>query len=180
MKKIEKSVLGVMSGTSLDGIDLVIVHFNYDHLWTFRVEVATTVPYTADWINPLQNAAQRSLSAIKELDKKYTKHLANQINRFLKDHSSIKVDFISSHGHTALHQPIKKLTYQMGNLADLAILTNHMVICDFRTANVALGGQGAPLVTRRRKAPISFLRCVCKFGRIFEHFTSWGGNNPSL
>lgn len=146
MKKIKKSVLGVMSGTSLDGIDIVIVHFNYERHWTFRLEVATTIPYPTDWIDHLQNAAKCSPSAIRELDKKYTKHLANQINCFLKDHSSIKIDFISSHGHTVLHQPAKKITYQMGNLPELAILTNHPVICDFRKANVALGGQGAPLV----------------------------------
>ena len=146
MQKIEKSVLGVMSGTSLDGIDLAVVHFTYEGRWTFEVEAAATLPYSNEWILDLQQVSQLSLDAIKLLDQKYTIYLANQINTFLSDHAIDNIDFISSHGHTVLHQPEKQLTYQIGNLPVLAERTQQTVVCDFRTANVALGGQGAPLV----------------------------------
>lgn len=146
MQKTEKSVLGVMSGTSLDGIDLAVVHFIYEDRWSFEVEAAATLPYSNQWVAYLQEAAHLSFSAIQQLDEKYTIYLANQINSFLNDHPTVNIDFISSHGHTVLHQPEKQLTYQIGNLPVLAKLTRQTVICDFRTANVALGGQGAPLV----------------------------------
>jgi anhydro-N-acetylmuramic acid kinase len=86
------------------------------------------------------------LSALElhKLDKNYTKLLAEVILSFMKTPENITL--ISSHGHTILHQPEQRLTYQIGNLPELSTLLKKTVVCDFRTADVKLGGQGAPLV----------------------------------
>jgi anhydro-N-acetylmuramic acid kinase len=141
------SVIGVMSGTSLDGVDLAHCQFSFDnHTWTFEIKAAITYPYSSVWGDKLQTAHQRSLESLNLLDEDYTSLLADYIGRFLREHELPPIDFIASHGHTVLHQPERQLTYQIGNLPKLAKLTGHKVICDFRVEDVALGGQGAPLV----------------------------------
>jgi anhydro-N-acetylmuramic acid kinase len=141
------SVIGVMSGTSLDGVDLAHCQFSFDtNTWTFEIKAAITYPYSSVWENKLQTAHQQSMESLKLLDEDYTSLLAEYIGRFLREHELPPIDFIASHGHTVLHQPERQLTYQIGNLPKLAKLTGHKVICDFRVEDVALGGQGAPLV----------------------------------
>ena len=141
------SVIGVMSGTSLDGVDLAHCQFSFDtNKWTFEIKAAITYPYSSVWENKLQMAHQQSMESLNLLDEEYTILLADYIGRFLREHSLPPIDFIASHGHTVLHQPERQLTYQIGNLPKLAKLTGHKVICDFRVEDVALGGQGAPLV----------------------------------
>lgn len=143
--KTENMVLGVMSGTSLDGLDIALVHFQKKERWTYRIHAATTIPYPKVWAKKLARCALLSKEDLAQLDVEYTHYLGNTINQFLKEEKA-SIDFISSHGHTVFHQPDQGLTYQMGNLPDLAKITGHQVICDFRVADVALKGQGAPLV----------------------------------
>ena len=146
MKIIAKTVLGVMSGTSLDGIDLALVYFEKKESWNFKIIQAETIPYPNHWLTRLQKLTQLKLDDLRDLDAAYTNYLAKVIKEFLKKYPTEKLDFISSHGHTALHQPQQGITYQIGNLPQLATTLNHPVICDFRVADVALRGQGAPLV----------------------------------
>ena len=146
MIKSEYKVVGVMSGTSLDGIDLVYAIFQFDEKWGFKIEHAETVSYSKTWNDILSKLTSFSLLELHEIDENYTKLLAEEIQKFITKYEIEDIDAICSHGHTALHQPEKKLTYQIGNLPQLATLVNQKVVCDFRVQDVELGGQGAPLV----------------------------------
>ncbi|TPV34233.1 anhydro-N-acetylmuramic acid kinase [Paucihalobacter ruber] len=146
MLRNEYFVIGVMSGTSLDGIDLAYVHFTLNKQWQFEIIHAQTIPYPKEWTNILTNLAKDTIEKIIEIDPRYTNYLGSVINQFISTFNISRIDFIASHGHTALHQPEKGLTYQIGNLEQLSQLLKCTVICDFRTNDVKLGGQGAPLV----------------------------------
>ncbi|HLT33274.1 MAG TPA: anhydro-N-acetylmuramic acid kinase [Aquaticitalea sp.] len=146
MAKQQFNVIGVMSGTSLDGIDLAYITFNKDATWKFEIHLAETVPYDNHWIETLKNLTLLSISALAELDEHYTLYLCGIIESFIKKHQISVLDAVCSHGHTALHQPHNRLTYQIGNLPKMATLLNQKIVCDFRVEDVALGGQGAPLV----------------------------------
>lgn len=133
-----------MSGTSLDGLDLVCATFEKKTAWEFEILKATTYAYTSEWKETLAQLNQHSPKKIKEIEKEYICLLADKILDFTTDLEGI--DFVSSHGHTVFHQPDKGITLQIGNSVDLSRLINLPVVCDFRTQDVALGGQGAPLV----------------------------------
>ncbi|MBZ9628359.1 anhydro-N-acetylmuramic acid kinase [Psychroflexus sp. CAK1W] len=140
------SVIGVMSGTSLDGIDLLHCRFQKGKPFSFEIHTGSTYAYSSIWIEKLKQAHTWPLEHIKTLDEDYTLLLADYINRFINENHLSDIDFIASHGHTILHQPEKGFTYQIGNLPKLATLTKQKVICDFRVQDVERGGQGAPLV----------------------------------
>ncbi|MEZ4857105.1 MAG: anhydro-N-acetylmuramic acid kinase [Gelidibacter sp.] len=140
------NVIGVMSGTSLDGIDLAYITFKFNSTWKFDITYAETVNYSKEWTEKLKKLVQMSADDLQQLDHDYTLYLAKVINQFIKTHHISDIDAICSHGHTALHQPEKGLTYQIGNLPKIATLLHQTVVCNFRVADVKLGGQGAPLV----------------------------------
>lgn len=144
--KNEWDGIGVMSGTSLDGIDLAWCHFSRkeDGRWAYRIEKAVTVPYPDDFRHRLSNAQELSALEYVKLNNDIAVIFAKAINDWLGDGS--RPDFIASHGHTVFHQPEIGLTTQIGNGAILAARTKILTVCDFRTKDVALGGQGAPLV----------------------------------
>lgn len=147
MFKETYNVIGVMSGTSLDGIDLAHVHFSIvDGKWSFDIYETETVSYDNDWLNKLKTAIDFSEDKLKELNKDYTVLLANFIKTFIKKHQLQKLDAICSHGHTILHQPQNGFTLQIGNLPEIANHCNQTIVCDFRVQDILLGGQGAPLV----------------------------------
>ena len=140
------NVIGVMSGTSLDGVDLIYVKFNFDKEWNFKIIFSKTYKYEDEWVNVLSDISTKKILNIKKIDKEYSKKLAEIINRFIQEFSIKNIDFVSSHGHTAIHDPSNSFTYQIGNLPNLSKEINHNVICDFRVQDIELGGQGAPLV----------------------------------
>ena len=146
MIKSNYKVIGVMSGTSLDGIDLVYVSFDFYDKWSFQIINAETTAYTSEWRGILKDLVLKTKAELIKIDTSYTGYLATIIKAFIQKHNITDFDFISSHGHTAWHQPQNKLTYQIGNLPHLASLLNKAVVCDFRVQDVELGGQGAPLV----------------------------------
>jgi len=139
-------VLGIMSGSSLDGIDFVLVEFFKKIRWEFKLISSSTYSYPKKIYEKLRYSSSLHENEIKGLDEFYTIYLSKQINKFLKKNNIHKIDFISSHGHTVLHQPSLGITYQIGNLPILAKLINKKVVCDFRTKDLEMGGQGAPLV----------------------------------
>ncbi|MBU46565.1 MAG: anhydro-N-acetylmuramic acid kinase [Flavobacteriales bacterium] len=136
-------VLGVMSGTSLDGIDLAICTFTKDTNWKFKIEKSETLEYTYYWKKTLSELHTRSESFISEINIEYGKLLAETINIFLAEE---KIDFIASHGHTILHQPKNNITLQIGDGETMANITKTKIINNFRSLDVSLNGQGAPLV----------------------------------
>ncbi len=146
MMKSKYNVIGVMSGTSLDGIDLVYVTFEFEQTWQFKIIHTETVAYNNYWHETLKNLVSYSLKELQQIDEDYTVYLSNIINNFIEKNNINDVDAICSHGHTALHQPENKLTYQIGNLPNMASLVSNKVVCDFRVQDVEFGGQGAPLV----------------------------------
>lgn len=140
------NVLGVMSGTSLDGIDIAHVSLIYTEKWSFEIHMAQTIPYTADIKKKLTEALSYNKTDIIILNKDYTKYLAEQINTFIEQNEIDNLLAVCSHGHTIFHQPQYKYTLQIGNLPQLAQLINQRVVCDYRVQDVAFNGQGAPLV----------------------------------
>ena len=140
------NVIALMSGTSLDGIDLVYVKYTFNDEWDFNVNYSQTYSYSSKWKAVLRNLTHKSSEELEIIDTKYTLYIADVILNFIEVNSISNIDFIASHGHTALHQPEDGLTYQIGNLQTLADRLKQKVICDFRVQDVKLGGQGAPLV----------------------------------
>ena len=140
------NIIGLMSGTSLDGLDIVYVNFKHDKFWNYEIINSKTYKYEKKWIRILENISKEKINSIKKIDSDFTKLLSQYIIDFINKFAIRKIDFVSSHGHTALHQPLKSLTYQIGNLPILAKYINQKVVCDFRVQDIELGGQGAPLV----------------------------------
>ncbi|MEO6883308.1 MAG: anhydro-N-acetylmuramic acid kinase [Bacteroidia bacterium] len=144
--KQEYKVIGIMSGTSLDGVDIALCRFVLENdKWKYFLEKAETIPYTKTWKKKLSTIENSSAFDFALGNAEYGTLLGNLINSFLKKYF-LKADFIASHGHTIFHQPEKKLTFQLGDGAAIAAICNLPVMCDFRSLDVALGGQGAPLV----------------------------------
>ncbi|MFT4697332.1 MAG: anhydro-N-acetylmuramic acid kinase [Flavobacteriaceae bacterium] len=148
MLQNEYKVIGVMSGTSLDGIDLAELHFSLSEStsWDFNILTTETIPYPSDWIKRLKEGIAYSEENLELLNKDYTLYLSEIIKKFIAKNELKNIDAVCSHGHTILHQPNKGITLQIGNLPELANLIQQKVVCDFRMQDVELGGQGAPLV----------------------------------
>lgn len=138
-------VIGVMSGTSLDGVDLAYCEFSKSDSWSFRLLAGKTIAYDLSWKKKLQDAMLLKPLELEKLDYDFGIYLAELLNEFINE-NKIKADLISSHGHTIFHQPQKGITVQIGSGKKISELTKSTVVCDFRKGDVALGGQGAPLV----------------------------------
>ncbi|MFN3754548.1 anhydro-N-acetylmuramic acid kinase [Flavobacterium sp.] len=147
MLKESYTVIGVMSGTSLDGVDLAHVHFRViGAKWQYKILESETISYSDDWLNKLRTAVDFSKKELTQLNKDYTFLLGNIIKDFIRKHKIKNLDAVCSHGHTILHQPQNGYTLQIGNLKEIAQIVGETIVCDFRVQDVKLGGQGAPLV----------------------------------
>lgn len=148
MTKGNYHVLGVMSGTSLDGIDIAQLRFYHidNETWKFEICKAETFPYTEKWKKSLRAAITLDTQKLSDLNARYTSYLGKVIQEFILKNDINQLDAVSSHGHTILHQPENGVTFQIGNLPILAKLIRQTVVCDFRVQDVIYGGQGAPLV----------------------------------
>ena len=139
-------VIGLMSGSSLDGVDIAYVNFSHDNKrWFFQIVEAGNIPYTEEWKNKLSEAFNKSEAELKELDIEYGKFLGTVTKKFIKKYE-FDPKLIASHGHTIFHAPEKSYTLQIGNGQEIANATGITTINDFRTEDVTKGGQGAPLV----------------------------------
>lgn len=144
----EVGVIGLMSGTSLDGLDLCYAVFEkVNSQWIIHEIITKEVAYTDEWKNLLKNAFFLDELDLKKLHEAYGKFLGEEVNQFRKESLKDKtVSLISSHGHTIYHQPEKGITVQIGDGNKIAKETGLLVVNDFRIGDVKLGGQGAPLV----------------------------------
>ncbi|HRP31892.1 MAG TPA: anhydro-N-acetylmuramic acid kinase [Agriterribacter sp.] len=140
--------IGLMSGSSLDGLDIAFVHFHENAgTWIFDIEHAECYPYPIEWINKLQNATALNALDYQLLHSEYGHYLGEKVNAFINKYQiQYQVQFIASHGHTTFHFPHRKMTAQLGDGAAIAAETGIPVISDLRALDVALGGQGAPIV----------------------------------
>jgi len=146
LRKDNPIILGMMSGTSLDGIDLAACRFfNENGIYKFEILNAETIQYTASETESLKAAFELSGVKLIELHHQYGKLLGQKAKEFAHKFN-LNIDYIASHGHTIFHQPNKEFTFQLGHGANIAAQSGLTTICDFRTSDVAYGGQGAPLV----------------------------------
>ncbi len=137
-----------MSGSSLDGLDIAYVQLEEVRgQWSYEILQADCLPYSDKWITALQHASDINVSDFLKLHTGYGKYLGERINEFIAQYElSHKVHFIASHGHTVFHEPENNTTFQVGDGAAIAAITGLPVISDLRAMDVALDGQGAPIV----------------------------------
>ena len=138
--------LGLMSGTSLDGLDMALCSFRQEeNRWVYEIISTKTVCYPDSLSRQLAEAHKYSGLKLTKLDQEYGRWLGNEAKQFIKDYN-ILPSFIASHGHTVFHQPENRITLQIGSGAEILSATCITTITDFRSVDMALGGQGAPLV----------------------------------
>lgn len=141
-------VIGLMSGSSLDGLDIVFAELVFDgKKWQYEILVADCLPYSDKWITKLRDAINLNASDYMLLHAAYGHYLGQQVNQFIETNNlHYKVALIASHGHTTFHDPANKMTAQLGDGAAIAAVTQLPVVSDLRALDVAFGGQGAPIV----------------------------------
>ena len=178
-----------MSGTSLDGLDVVLSQFELKNgKWSGKLISGETIPYNKkmrEWLVGLEGASARELA---KADADFGKYMGKEVRKWLlKNNKTVNligekagqnkpgIDFIASHGHTLFHEPSKGYTYQLGSGAALAAETGLPVVCDFRSGDVALKGQGAPLVPIGDKLLFNdYVACVNLGGFANVSFDKYG------
>lgn len=160
--------LGLMSGSSLDGLDLAFAEFDVTgNRWNYQILSADCYEYTKEWMEKLRTAPQLSAAAYMQLHADYGQLLGTYVNRFVEAHQlQYKIQLIGSHGHTTFHSPATRLTHQLGDGAALAAATGINVVSDLRNMDVALGGQGAPIVPIGEKWLLQQYRYFLNIGGI--------------
>ncbi|WP_426479440.1 anhydro-N-acetylmuramic acid kinase [Chryseobacterium sp. CBSDS_008] len=138
--------IGLMSGTSLDGLDICLAEFEKQDKWAFQILKSETLSYSEDWENKLRNSIHLSAEDLLELHSEYGFYLGQQVKEFIHKHRVEGISLIASHGHTVFHQPKRKFTLQIGDGRAIKLETGLPVIYDFRSQDVLLQGNGAPLV----------------------------------
>lgn len=183
-----------MSGSSLDGLDIAYTQLTeISGKWSYEILQAECLPYRADITNDLRRAHTLTVPEFLKLHTRYGHYLAEQVNGFVeRNNLQHKVHFIASHGHTVWHEPAARTTTQIGDGAAIAAHTLLPVISDLRNMDVALGGQGAPIVpiadkllfaeydfclniggianvtVNREEAPLAF--DICPANQLLNHF----------
>lgn len=132
-----------MSGTSLDGLDIALCKFDTENYSNFDILDSFTVKYPIDLETKLRNSTNLNAIEFVTLNRELGFFYGKKCKEFLKER---KVDFIASHGHTSIHLPTQKVNFQLGDGAAIATESGFPVVCDFRSTDICLGGQGAPLV----------------------------------
>ncbi len=140
------TALGIMSGSSLDGLDLAFCEFWKEAgKWNYRIAAADTLPYDEEWKMLLQESFHTGGMKLIENHIAYGKFLGQKAASFLKK-NGLDPDIIASHGHTVFHQPQKGFSFQLGDGQALATASGMETVSDFRNKDIQAGGQGAPLV----------------------------------
>jgi anhydro-N-acetylmuramic acid kinase len=148
-RKHKLEIIGLMSGTSLDGLDIAYTSFTFeDNQAEFKLLHCETTPYNSELLTEINKYNSLSVPEMLILDKKIGRFYASKVNEFIKKNRLNKnqIDAIACHGQTIFHQPDNGFTYQIGCGSTLAYHTGIKVVNDFRTRDVIAGGQGAPLV----------------------------------
>lgn len=161
-------IIGLMSGSSLDGLDMAYCQFQVSdghQILSWKILEAATLPYSPSWQERLRGLPTANALELAQTDVAYGSLIGELVNDFIQEHD-LKPDFIASHGHTIFHYPAQKMTLQIGEGAAIAAATGYPVICDFRTKDIALGGQGAPLAPTADKYLFSEFDCCLNLGGI--------------
>jgi anhydro-N-acetylmuramic acid kinase len=171
-------VIGVMSGSSLDGLDIVFAELEESKAkWNYTINASVCYPYNDEWLEKLNTATSLSALDYLLLHSAYGRYLGEKINRFIEDFSlQHQVQLIASHGHTTFHAPAEGMTAQLGDGATIAAVTGINVVSDLRALDVAFGGQGAPIVPMGEKLLLSDYAFLLNFGGIANLSINSAGN----
>ncbi|MDO5615740.1 MAG: anhydro-N-acetylmuramic acid kinase [Cruoricaptor ignavus] len=146
---MEKTLaIGLMSGTSLDGLDICYssFHKNKNNIWHFEIIKAETLEYSKKWEKKLREAIHLKSEDLLALHSEYGFYLGECVQKFIKQNNLKKIDVIASHGHTVFHQPERKFTLQIGDGRAIKIINQIPTVYGFRSQDVLMNGNGAPLV----------------------------------
>ena len=140
--------IGLMSGSSLDGLDMACVEFTEQAgKWSFEIVKTGCYPYTEEWMDRLRGAVDLSAREYQLLHTDYGHYTGQLVNQFIDEHQlQYKIALVASHGHTSFHLPARRMTAQLGDGAAIAAETKLPVVSDLRAMDIAFGGQGAPIV----------------------------------
>jgi anhydro-N-acetylmuramic acid kinase len=157
-----------MSGSSLDGLDVAFVVFQESGgKWSYHIEAAECLPFSSEWENRLRDAITLSAKDYLLLHSAFGHYIGHQVNAFIEKYRlQHRVQLISSHGHTTFHMPEQKMTGQIGDGAAIAAVTGINTVSDLRALDVALGGQGAPIVPMGEKMLLSEFPLLLNLGGI--------------
>lgn len=137
-------ILALMSGSSMDGLDIGLIHiFKENGKLNYSLGRCDTVPYSQEWVDTLTSLPHATAKELAHADMVYSKYIAELVTRFVKEDDYI--DYVAIHGHTLFHEPENGFTFQLGSGGVLSSLLELPVICDFRSADIGLGGKGTPL-----------------------------------
>jgi anhydro-N-acetylmuramic acid kinase len=141
-------VIGLMSGSSLDGLDIAYVNIQETGgNWAYEFIATQIHTYSNEWVHKLKTATTLNAYDYQLLHTAYGHYIGNAVNKFIEENMlQHKVHLVASHGHTTFHTPHKKMTAQLGDGAAIAAVTGLPVVSDLRAIDVAFGGQGAPIV----------------------------------
>ena len=141
-------VIGIMSGSSLDGLDIAFVKLEENRgVWHYEFQAFACVAYQNEMAEQLKNASKLTVPDFLKLNTRFGHYIGEQVNLFIEQNKlQHQVHFITSHGHTVFHSPLHNTSTQIGDGATIAAVTELPTITDLRSMDVALGGQGAPIV----------------------------------
>ena len=161
-------VIGLMSGSSLDGLDIAFIEFDESGgKWNYDIKASACKPYTLEWRERLANACNITAFDYLRLHVAYGKYIGDQINEFIETHQlQHQVQLIASHGHTVFHNPAQGMSNQIGDGSVIAATTGINVVSDLRAMDIALGGQGAPIVPIGEKLLLNEYCCFLNLGGI--------------
>lgn len=140
-------IIGLMSGSSLDGLDIAYCKFRLqdNEIAAWEIIHSETQPYSEMWQARLANLPQQSAEILAKTDIYFSYYMADLVQHFIDKYEIQQIDLVSSHGHTIFHQPENQFTLQIGSGAALSAALKQSVACDFRLQDIVSGGQGAPL-----------------------------------
>lgn len=171
-------VIGLMSGSSLDGLDMVYTALEETGgKWSYEIIQSDCIAYSAEWKSRLQHAADLPANEYLRLHAAYGHYTGELVNSFIARHSlHHKVQLIASHGHTVFHEPGNRMTAQLGEGAAIAAVTGLNVVSDLRAMDIALGGQGAPIVPLGEKLLFPGYQLLLNLGGIANISSAGDGN----
>ena len=140
------NIIGLMSGTSVDGLDICYVSFDNHDPSKYEIIDCETIDYDDNLKTKLKNIIKLDNDQIKQIDKEFGEFIGLSVLEFIKKNTLYKADLISSHGHTVFHEPEFNKTLQIGNGEIINKITKIKTVNNFREQDIQLGGQGAPLV----------------------------------
>jgi anhydro-N-acetylmuramic acid kinase len=160
--------IGIMSGSSLDGLDIAYVHFQETGgKWSYEMLYTACYAYSLVWTNKLKTAITLPAFDYQLLHTAYGHYIGEEVNKFI-DANNLhhQVDLITSHGHTTFHVPKQQMTAQLGDGAAIAATTGLPVVSDLRALDIAFGGQGAPIVPIGEKLLLNHYQYFLNLGGI--------------